>query len=809
MNAADLRSRSAEPAVAPRLNGVRPAETDDPLQELESLQRLFSKLTEACTRVSHNLDLNSFLQEVIDNARDLTDARYGALLTYDQSGEIQDFITSGLSPQEIEHLKTLPQGLGLLGYVKEIQEPLRLTDIASHPSSVGFPENHPPMKTFLGMPIHHGGEPLGNIYLTEKDGGREFTAQDQDALMLFACQAGSVIFNTRRYQEEQRARADLEALTNISPVGVVVFDAKTGNLVSANDEMRRIFGRHNLTGRPLSQILEVMTIRRVDGSVVPVDELPHIKALRNRETVTADELVIHLPNGRAVTTLMNARPIRREDGDIVSVVATVQDITPLEEIRRQRTEFLNDVSHKLRTPLSAIKGSTYSLLSSTHPPDPAETTQFLKIIDEQSDQMRQLISDLVDMTHVETGTLSVNPKPTDVSDLLEEARDAQVEAAGESSGVELDLPPDLPRVMADRRRVLQVLGSLNAAVSAHSLKPSSVRISASWKDVYVAVYVANGSEPLPPHHLGRLSRDANGVSGTGVGRDDMGMPIAVGIIEAHGGRLSVEEGQGGRGSGFSFTLPIVDEAEYLNEQERSLAARDFHKDRGRILAISDGAENRRYICNILSQAGLIAQSTNNLDEAERIIECQDIHVVLLEPVLSAVDGLELLARLRRISDAPIIFVAGPGWSAQIGRAFELGAFDYIAMPFTSTELLARIGVALRKSSAASWIKPSGLHQHGDLAIDLATREVSIDGQLVHLTATEFKLLAELSTAAGRVMTHEQLLRRVWGPLYSSDPRIVRTYVKELRHKLGDDAARPTYIFTETGVGYRMAGSPTS
>ena len=94
--------------------------------------------------------------------------------------------------------------------------------------------------------------------------------------------------------------------------------------------------------------------------------------------------------------------------------------------------------------------------------------------------------------------------------------------------------------------------------------------------------------------------------------------------------------------------------------------------------------------------------------------------------------------------------------------------------------------------------------HEGLSIDYAERKVTIEGRPAHLTATEYKLLSELSTAAGRVLTHEQILRRVWGPLYDNDARIVRQYVKEVRHKLGDDAACPTYIFTEPGVGYRMA-----
>ena len=122
----------------------------------------------------------------------------------------------------------MPKGLGLLKYLNEIEGPLRLADIASHPRSVGFPEGHPPMKTFLGTPVLHLGERLGNIYLTEKEGGREFTLEDEETLVMFASQAGMAIVNARRYSDEHRARADLEALVNTSPVGVLVFDAKTG-----------------------------------------------------------------------------------------------------------------------------------------------------------------------------------------------------------------------------------------------------------------------------------------------------------------------------------------------------------------------------------------------------------------------------------------------------------------------------------------------------------------------------------------------------------------------------------------------------
>ena len=800
-------SRSAPPAR----NGLSSTESDELLLEIESLRTRLSKLSETCLRVSETLDLDVVLVEVIDSARSLTGARYGALLTYEQSGGIQEFITSGLSPGEIELLNTSPQGLGLLGYMNEIREPLRLSDISGHPSSVGFPENHPPMKTFLGMPIRHHGAHLGNIYLTEKEGGAEFTREDQDTLVMFASQAGAAISNARRYREELRAKADLEALVKISPVGVVVFDARTGDLVLANDEMRRLVGKLNPPGRSLGDLLAVIALRRADGSDIPTEELPTVKALTRGETILADEVVIHPPDGRrAITALVNARPIRQDDGDIVSVVATIQDITLMDDLKRQRAEFLRSVSRELRTPLSAIKGSTSTLLNSTYPLDPSETRQFLMVVDEQSDRMRHLINDLVDMTQIEAGAMSVSPEPTDMADLLDQARAAQIQAGASNDGVELDLPPDLPMAMADRRRVLQVLHNLLASVSSNSPRSSPIRMTAARKDVYVAVSVysegATG-DSHPPRQLGRYSPAADEVAEMRNGRDAMGITISVGIVEAHGGRLSVEAGDGGHAGGFTFTIPVVDEAANPAAQEgsRSPSSRQPHEGRAEVVAFIESPDTGRYVRNILIQAGYGAVVAGNLDEAEEIIEAQNPHVILLEPTLPGAEGLDMLVRIGRISGVPVIVVAGHPWDRNVGRAFELGAFDYISKPFTSTELVTRIDVALRRSSAAGWKEPSVLYRHGDLTIDYIEREVSVAGCPVHLTATEYKLLVELSANRGRVSTHDQLLRRVWGPLYSTDSRIVRTYVKELRHKLGDDAARPTYIFTEPGVGYRMPG----
>ena len=800
---------SAKRTNVPRQDKLPPSNGDDLSREIASLRTRLSDLSEASRLVSESLDLDVVLQKVIDSARSLTGAQYGALLTYEHSGGLQDFITSGLSDAEIERLTTLPQGLGLLGYLNEIREPLRLSDISRHPKSVGFPSGHPPMRTFLGMPIRYRDEYVGNIYLTEKAGGAEFTSEDQEVLVMFASQAGAAISNARRYQEEHQARADLEALVNISPVGVVVFDARTGDLVSANDETRRLVGEIKQPGRTLADLLAVMPVRRADGSAIPIEELPPVKAMTRGETILADEIVIHPPDGRsAITALVNARPIRQDGGDIVSVVTTIQDISPLEQMKRQRTEFLRSLSHELRTPLSAIKGSTSTLLSSTYPLDPSETLQFLRVIDEQSDHMRRLINNLVDITQIEFGTLTIDPESADVAALLRRARDAQSQAE-DGTTIELEFAPNLPRVMADEPRMMQVFGHLIASVSRSVPGSSSVRLAAVQEDAYVAVTVdgkdAGTATPGSPRQLGRLSRSANEAAEGRIGREDLGIAISVGIVEAHGGRLSVKDGQDGRGRGFTFTIPVANDAAFLNEPERprTQSFPGSHEGQARVLGLVADPETRRYVRDVLSQADLSVAVAGDVEEAEGVIEMQKPHVILLEPGLSRSEGLEMLVRICRVSGVPVIFVAGHGWNQYIGRAFELGAFDYIAKPFTSTELLARVGAALRRGSTAGGMEPSLPYLHGDLAIDYVEREVSVAGRPVYLTATEYKLLVELSAAAGRVSTHEQLLRRVWGPLYASDARIVRTYVKELRHKLGDDAARPQYIFTEPGVGYRM------
>ena len=177
-------------------------------------------------------------------------------------------------------------------------------------------------------------------------------------------------------------------------------------------------------------------------------------------------------------------------------------------------------------------------------------------------------------------------------------------------------------------------------------------------------------------------------------------------------------------------------------------------------------------------------------------------------MLPGTDGTELMKGIFDIADVPVIFLSVYGQDDVIARAFDTGAADYVVKPFSPTELTARIRAALRRQGATARPEPTEPYVLGELTIDYAERRVSVAGRPVQLTAIEHQLLVELSVHAGLVLTHDHLLQRVWGLGSSGDSWPVRTAVKNLRRKLGDDAGSPTYIFTEPRVGYRMPKGET-
>ena len=772
--------------------------TIEPEREIAALRERISALTSAILRISASLDVDTVLREIAEAARALTGARCAVITTIDDTGQPEDVVLSGLTPEEERRVHEWTDNMEAFEALRSLPSPLRLADLPAYVGALGLSTDGVIVSTFQGTPMRHRGVHVGNFFLGEKETGPEFTDEDEEVLVLFAAQAAAAIANARTHRDERRARADLEALVETSPVGVVVFDARTGHSVSVNREARRIVEGLRTAGHPVEELLEVMTFRRADGREVSLSEFSMAELLSIGETVRGEEIEFSVPDGRSVTVLLNATPIHSEEGEVVSAVVTLQDLAPLQELERLRAEFLGLVSHELRTPLTSIRGSASTLLEESAALDPAERHEFYRIIHEQAGHMRGLIGDLLDAGRIEAGTLSVAPEPSAVAALVDGARNTFLSGGGRHI-VLVDLPPDLPPVMADRRRIVQVLNNLLSNAARHSPESAPIRVSAGRDGVHVAVSVSDEGRGMAPELLPHLFRKYTSTEDGPVKRPvtgaGLGLVICRGLVEAHGGRIRAESGGPGQGARFTFTLPVAEE---LRDSQfaRPGPAPGPHEP-ARILVVDDDPQTLRFVRDALTQAGYTALVTGDHGTLSRVIRTERPELVLLDLMLPGTDGIALMGSVPELADLPVVFISAYGRDETVAKALEAGAADYIVKPFSPTELTARVGAALRRVA-----RPAPF-EFGALAIRYEERLVTVAGREVELTATEYELLRVLSLNAGRVVTYDDLLRKVWSGREAGDVDLVRNFVKKLRAKLGEDAQSPTWIFNVRGVGYRM------
>ena len=196
-------------------------------------------------------------------------------------------------------------------------------------------------------------------------------------------------------------------------------------------------------------------------------------------------------------------------------------------------------------------------------------------------------------------------------------------------------------------------------------------------------------------------------------------------------------------------------------------------------------------------------TTRDAGELVHLVKTEKPELVLLDLSLPDDDGVQLISRILDLADIPLIVTPDEDGDELISRAFEAGAEDYLVKPYSPSELAARIKAVLRKREARVAVNVERPFSLGDLTIDYIDRIVTVSGRQLQLTPTEFKLLREFSANAGRALSHDHLLRRVWDSEYFDDTQVVRTFVKNLRRKLGDTGSSPKYILTVPRVGYRM------
>jgi len=222
-----------------------------------------------------------------------------------------------------------------------------------------------------------------------------------------------------------------------------------------------------------------------------------------------------------------------------------------------------------------------------------------------------------------------------------------------------------------------------------------------------------------------------------------------------------------------------------------------------VLVIEDEAPVRHFLRTTLSAHGFqVFEAQTGQDGLAQAL-ARNPEIILLDLGLPDLDGLEVTRKLREWSSVPVIVISARDQEPDKVAALDLGADDYVTKPFGAKELLARMRVALRHAARGSGEKEESIFIAGDLRVDLSRRLVFVADKEVHLTAIEYKLLTTLVRHAGKVLTHRQLLKDVWGPLHTEDAQYLRVYVRQLRNKLEATPAHPRFLLTELGVGYRL------
>ncbi len=220
-----------------------------------------------------------------------------------------------------------------------------------------------------------------------------------------------------------------------------------------------------------------------------------------------------------------------------------------------------------------------------------------------------------------------------------------------------------------------------------------------------------------------------------------------------------------------------------------------------VLLVEDEPQMRRFLRVALEGSGYRYLEAGTGQEGLALAVQHRPDVILLDLGLPDMDGLELMTRLRAWSQTPVIVISARGQETDKIGALDVGADDYLTKPFGTGELLARIRVALRHADPGAVEEP--VFKLGRWQVDLARRQVLVAGQEVHLTPLEYGLFTTLIRHAGKVVTHRQLLKEVWGGVAGAQPLYLRVYMAQLRHKLEEDASRPRYLQTEPGIGYRL------
>lgn len=517
---------------------------------------------EAALAVATELEPGAVLQRIVDLARTVVPAKFAALGVSNAQGRIEQFITAGLTSEERDAIGPIPEGHGMLGELIRDRVPLLVPDIAADSRSVGFPANHPPMRTLLGTPILLGERVLGNLYLTERLDGRPFDEDDLATVQVLAAHAATAIERAQLYRQVEisRKRAEeqrdqLRVILDSLPTGVMIVGAG-GALELANAAtMEMVFGHYAPRGT-MPVIGRDFDLFQPDGAPLPSGERPSFRALRG-EAVRNRQLLLRGSDGSRLPILVQAAPLRSAVDEVDRAVVVVQDVTRLREAEQLKDDFLSLISHEIRTPLTAIHGGAHMLANQGHVLDEQTRQDLLEDIVVESGRLERMLTNLLSLTAIMAGRFVANTEPVLVGPLARQVAREVAERSPEHRFV-VDIPSDLPPAEGDPALLSQVLRNLYENGVKYAPGGGEIRTTAAADADSVAVRVTDQGIGIAPDQVGRIferfHRAATDSKVRGMG---LGLYISRNLVEAMGGRIEAASAGVGQGSTFSVTMPTA------------------------------------------------------------------------------------------------------------------------------------------------------------------------------------------------------------------------------------------------------------
>lgn len=496
--------------------------------------------------------LRSVLQHIVDHARQVAGAQYAALgLGGSAEQSFEPWVFSGISAEVAARIGRHPRPVATLGVVARQGHSIRMRDVHRHPAFTGFPPHHPPMTSILAVPLVYQGVSLGNLYLTNKLGAGEFSADDQRAIELFASQAAMALQQSYLRMAAEAQYAQMQSILESAPHGILFVDAKSGD-VMANPRAMELFGRPIVPREGRAQYAALLCYP--DGRALSVDEELSSRVLRG-EDVSPQEFQVVRGDGTRLAVLGSAGVVRGLDNEVIGVVEVFEDLSAIKELERLREELATMVAHDLRSPLQSMLLQVETLARGAQDGQVVVPLERVQRLERSASYLARLVASLLDATQLELHRLPLARVSRALPELIAEVVERLRPVLG-SHPVDVRVEGSPPAVPVDVLRFQQILTNLLENAAKYSGDGAAIFVRLAPARGGAVVTVQDTGEGIEPADLPRLfdrffqSRRAR-EKRTGLG---LGLYITKGLVEAHGGSICVDSAPG-QGTSFHIWLP--------------------------------------------------------------------------------------------------------------------------------------------------------------------------------------------------------------------------------------------------------------